>query len=470
MALAGIDQHLEASESPADSGGHQERLQCDDAATVNDKVENLGQAYNELEERIYSLENPDKAKELQLATVEQQSTRSQENLASIQDVQKRLSAVEVCMGKPTLKPGKPMAEKLVMQQGALDRLSIRMQQIEARSLPLLSTSSTHEIVETLLPRLNDGDSLNPTDFMRLQAALNSTSRVPPMSLDQLPETPSLTDAPARGSAVEEETDEEPPRKRVRSRASTNGRYARNLSSESDSPGFSVSERSENPEGPQVTHSKAKRSRQPGKDHLEVLETQKMPQQPSSFPLSTPKSDKKEGSHNLELRKPRFVSDVAWESMHRNRKRTITHVGRIQETSSGVEMEDDERCEGCQEKGSHAVCQVYTDEARKEFHTSGGGFVCAACRQVQHACSFSRDTAPAQPKLQTTTGLKRKETKLQGETKASEAMTTLDEVENDAFIVPERRSIRTPQPVKGFEEYLSWKEANKQVMHLKPTAP
>ncbi|KAK3704444.1 hypothetical protein LTR37_013867, partial [Vermiconidia calcicola] len=123
------------------------------------------------------------------------------------------------------------------------------------------------------------------------------------------------------------------------------------------------------------------------------EPQTPPSRRTRPPPSSPASTKKLGTHQEKtvFRQPQSVSDARWTSISDNRKRVLSHVGRIDETSNGTAS----TCDECGEQ----ACRTYKDAARQTYHDGSKGYSCSRCRDAGISCSLQRDTTTIPPRAQ-----------------------------------------------------------------------
>lgn len=77
-----------------------------------------------------------------------------------------------------------------------------------------------------------------------------------------------------------------------------------------------------------------------------------------------------------------VSSTGWLRMAESRRMTLSHVGRINETSEGIEAPDGD-CANCARSG--AECMVYHEVGTRKGDTAGRA--CSHCRYRSLNCSF-----------------------------------------------------------------------------------
>lgn len=107
--------------------------------------------------------------------------------------------------------------------------------------------------------------------------------------------------------------------------------------------------------------------------------------PSPLPQQTASARCPRGSYKkTDLHQPRSMSKEDWTSKSLKRKRTLAHIGRIDETSDGVDAP--EPCDQCAE---YVIpdCKVYTDMARERHHSGREEHACSRCRSCNKSCSF-----------------------------------------------------------------------------------
>ena len=89
-----------------------------------------------------------------------------------------------------------------------------------------------------------------------------------------------------------------------------------------------------------------------------------------------------------VRQPMFVTDARWQKVSEKRRNALSHVGKITETSLGVDAATP--CQLCAREGKR--CQVYALETR---HWQWGA-ACSRCRMRGSPCSHTSLADQKQP--------------------------------------------------------------------------
>lgn len=90
-----------------------------------------------------------------------------------------------------------------------------------------------------------------------------------------------------------------------------------------------------------------------------------------------------------------TSEAAWPGVDAKRQRTLSHIGRIEETVAGVIAAS--RCERCEQE-RYDDCTVYTDAARAKYFSKRVGYGCSRCRYGGRSCTFQQEAAATAPSL------------------------------------------------------------------------
>jgi hypothetical protein len=95
-----------------------------------------------------------------------------------------------------------------------------------------------------------------------------------------------------------------------------------------------------------------------------------------------------------------MDEGEWAGASDARKKIMSHVGRIQETVSG--MDAAAPCDWCE--GHELVCRVYTPVARKGFFSDNEGYGCGHCRKLNQPCSHQQEHQLAPKRRKTVASL------------------------------------------------------------------
>ena len=207
-------------------------LKCQAAAQVDGKVETLGEAYNGLEESVFTVEGDIMSMKGDIRSLKERLKPYEDYKTEVQNATQKLTAVEASISKMKANSrDSPLAEEMAKQEARVRSLQQRLATLEHRSAAPDTSLSTHELTQILLGRFDRGDVLQPAVAVQLQTALSViTGTSAPRGPGQLPHTPALTEPSTRQTTASEvPSSDEPPFKRPRGRPPVHGRYARKLS-------------------------------------------------------------------------------------------------------------------------------------------------------------------------------------------------------------------------------------------------
>ena len=480
-------------------------LVCNASLKHAQQISDLGNEFNNLDEALHALEQANNAREERVRKLEQQTLACQ----SIEVDNKALSKPNEGAEQLTNAKSNPAISALLVdlevQKATLDNIATRLCQLEKQSAPSLSTFTTHDIAQTLLLRLGNGEDLDAMVHLQLRTTLEVRDGPPltpaPTSTTRGESTMSAATfveqqtKPGLGRPPKRRMDEpsdEPMQKRQRSRTSK--------STSGDS--LSIKSEPKRGRGRPPTHGRyARKSSSTASSSSGTAPPATMPA-PRALPAKTP--PKKKGTAT-KLTKTMLAKRIADEQ-------PIPEAGKYWRdrvisgsTNSDASMEQSElvtpkrtiRLTGV---GNTPKGDAKSDEpvavATKSQRTATAQ-TARVTPVAQEATTTPMSASPhisdVSPKRKALTqvpnrspprylSLMREVNSLSpGGTKAPSSpgyrdmhihdLAALEDRAADGIdIPPERRSSRKPKAAKHFGDMVSWKEANVQVGALRPSGP
>ena len=455
--------NLEAAQTSADG---KPTPTCNATPPVAEQIDAMGRAYNEIEEVVHSLEvaNRDKGKRLSkveqvIKEIKEDHARAQSAVQSVETANAQVQTADPHTDFPSIH------HDLAKQKSALDSMSGRIGKLESGAPYSTSVPSTHEVAQDLLRRLGNGDKLNSTLHLALQASL---SGIPGNLQRRSPLTPAITDISRRASTATGTSDEGVPAKRGRGRPRKH-----KLSDSVDGE-------------PQPKHM---RGRQPKDGLSEPIEDATRPERPSSqkhgrYPLrsSVDASFSSESETSEMSIQPNSTTSMNSLSRAATSESAATRTSGGEEVLEGLtflpgegfvlkDSDNDKR--QSRKMDTSGLTMPSTDGTYDEENSE------PAVKQYAAITPKSRSVVTPKPKTKSHGDTQKldmsspEHTVTPNTRRIKAAYSTPlnadneDAEDEDMVIPPERRSRRTPKRPTPFGNVVSWKEANLQMQGMKP---